>query len=142
MKRYSFKDTIMVVNGLEITGWDEGDDVIAISRRADSATDKMGAGGEMMVSISADRSGSIKIKLQQTSSSNKYLMGLMALQEAGGSSFVPIAAMFQDTYRNDLAAGTSGYLRKPPDMNRGAAAGTQEWEVIVERLDLLFGDVF
>ena len=142
MKRYSFKDTIMVINGLEVTGWAEGDDAITIERRADSATDKVGAGGEMMVSISADRSGSVKIKLQQTSSSNKWLMAMLALQEAGCSSFVPIACMFQDTYRNDLAAGTSGYLKKPPSMTRGAEAGTQEWEVIVERLDLLFGDVF
>lgn len=141
MKRYSFKDTIMVVNGLEITGWDEGDDVIDISRREDSISDKVGAGGEMMASVSADRSGSIKIKLQQTSSSNKFLMALCAVQEAAGSDFVPVACMFQDTYRNDLAAGTQGYIKKPADMKRGQKGNSQEWEIIVERLDLLYGDV-
>lgn len=141
MKRYSFKDTIVVVNGLEITGWSEGDDVIAISRREDSASDKIGAAGEMMVSVSADRSGSIKVKLQQTSPSNKFLMSLCALQEAAGSDFVPVALMFQDTYRNDLAAGTQGYIKKPADMNRGQKGNDQEWEIIVERLDLLYGDV-
>lgn len=141
MKRYSFQDCVMLVNGVEITGWDEGDDVIKVSRRADAITDKVGAGGEMMVSVSADRSGEFAFKLQQTSSSNKYLQQLMDLQQASGSNFVPIGVLFQDTYRNDMASGASGYLKKPPEMSRGANAGTQEWTVVVERLDLVFGNV-
>ena len=80
MKVYSFQNTVMLVNGVEITGWDEGDDVIQIERLSDSASHKIGAAGDMMVSISADKSGSFKFKLQQTSSSNKYLMSLCALQ--------------------------------------------------------------
>ena len=79
MKRYSFQDTVVLVNGVEITGWADGDDVIGIKRRVDSVSDKMGASGEMMVSVSADRSGEISFKLQQTSSSNKYLNQLCEL---------------------------------------------------------------
>ena len=77
MKVYSFQNTVMLVNGVEITGWDEGDDVIQIERLSDSASHKIGAAGDMMVSISADKSGSFKFKLQQTSSSNNasLLMG-------------------------------------------------------------------
>jgi Protein of unknown function (DUF3277) len=141
MKRYSFQDCIMLVNGVEITGWDEGDDVIKVARRADAITDKVGAGGEMMVSVSADRSGEFTFKLQQTSSSNKFLQQLMDLQQAAGSLFVPVSVMFQDTYRSDMATGTFGYLKKPPEMTRGAAAGSQEWVVVVERLDLVFGSI-
>lgn len=139
MKRYSFLDTIMIVNGVEITGWDEGDDVIDIARRVDSASDKVGAGGEMMVSVSADKSGEFKFKLMQTSSSNVFLMSLCALQEAGGSEFIPVACLFQDTYRNDLASGTAGYIKKPTDMKRGSKGQSQEWTIVSERLDLLFG---
>lgn len=141
MKRYSFADTIMIVNGIEIVGWDEGDDVIDIERRTDSASDKVGAGGEMMVSISADRSGSFKFKLLQTSSSNAYLLGLCALQQASGALFVPCVCLFKDTYRNDLASGGAGYIVKPAGVKRGAKAGTQEWQINVERLDQLFGVV-
>lgn len=140
MKVYSFNNTVMLVNGVEITGWDEGDDVIQIKRLSDSASHKIGAGGEMMVSLSADKSGAFTFKLQQTSSSNKYLNSLLALQEGGAKTFVPINTLFQDTYRNDLATGTVGYLRKAPDLSRGAKAGTHEWEVITERLDMLLGD--
>jgi hypothetical protein len=140
MKVYSFNNTVMLVNGVEITGWAEGDDVIDISRRADSASDKVGADGTMMVSISADKSGEFKFKLQQTSGSNKFLMSLCALQEGGAKTFVPVNVLFQDTYRNDMATGTVGYIKKPTDVQRGAQAGNQEWTVVVERLDLLLGD--
>lgn len=140
MRVYSFGNTVMLVNGVEITGWADGDDVINIARRSDSASDKIGANGDMMVSISSDKSGEFAFKLQQTSSSNKYLAGLMALQEGGAKTFVPVNVLFQDTFRNDLATGTIGYIKKPADLQRGAAAGTQEWTVVVERLDLLLGD--
>lgn len=141
MRRYSFQDTVMVINGVEITGWDEGDDTIQVKRRVDSITDKVGAGGDMMVSISADKSGEFTFKLQQTSSSNKFLNNILMTQEAAGSVFVPVSVLFQDTYRRDMASGTVGYIKKPADMIRGATGQSQEWVVVVERLDLAFGDV-
>lgn len=140
MNVYSFQNTVMLVNGVEITGWSDGDDVIKIGRRADSASDKVGANGDMMVSISADKSGEFTFKLQQTSSSNKYLMSLCALQEGGAKTFVPVNVLFQDTYRQDLATGTVGYLKRPPELSRGPQGGDQEWVIVVERLDLLLGD--
>lgn len=140
MKVYSFQNTVMLVNGVEITGWSDGDDVIKINRRVDSASDKVGAGGSMMVSISSDKSGEFTFKLQQTSSSNKFLAGLVALQEGGAKTFVPVTCLFQDTYRQDLATGTVGYLKKPADLSRGDKAGDQEWTIVVERLDMLLGD--
>lgn len=140
MKVYSFQNTVMLVNGVEITGWADGDDVIKIARRNDSASDKIGADGSMMVSLSADKSGEFTFKLQQTSSANKYLQGLCALQEGGAKLFVPVNVLFQDTYRQDLATGTVGYIKRPAELNRGAQAGTQEWTIVVERLDQLLGD--
>ena len=140
MRVYSFSNTVVLVNGVELTAWSDGDDVIKINRRADSASDKVGAGGDMMVSISSDKSGEFTFKLQQVSPSNKYLMGLCALMEFSASTFVPVIVLFQDTYRNDLAAGTVGYIKKPADMARGAQANDQEWVIVVERLDMLLGD--
>jgi hypothetical protein len=140
MKVYSFQNTVMLINGVEITGWAEGDDAIKIARLNDSASHKIGAGGDMVVSISADKSGTFTFKLQQTSSANKYLMGLCALQEGGAKTFVPVNCLFQDSYRNDLATGTIGYIKRPPELARGTQANDQEWTVVVERLDMLLGD--
>ena len=55
MENYSFKNNILLINDTEITGYDEGDDVIQAERLNDSALHKIGADGEMVVSLSADR---------------------------------------------------------------------------------------
>ena len=50
MKEYSFLNTLLLVNGVEITGFDEGDDVITLERINDSAAHNIGTDGEMTVS--------------------------------------------------------------------------------------------
>lgn len=137
MKEYSFLDVLLLVNGVEIGGFDEGDDVISLERLNDSATHKIGTDGEMTVSISADRSGSVTFRLLQSSDSNFYLSGLINAQENG--AFVPIFVQFKDTRGLDLGSGTQGYITKPASMIRGTNANSQEWMIVVERLDLLHG---
>ena len=137
MKEYSFLDTLLLINGVEISGFDEGDDVISLDRLNDSAAHKIGTDGEMTVSISADRSGTMTFRLMQSSDSNIYLSGLITAQENG--AFVPIFAQFADTKGLDLGSGTQGYITKPASMVRGTNANSQEWVVVVERLDLLHG---
>lgn len=137
MQTFSFLDTVVLINGVEITGWAEGDDVISIDRLGDSASHVIGADGEMTVSLSADRSGEVIFNLMQGSSSNAYLSGLITTQENG--AFIPIFIQFKDTKGNDLASGTQGYIPKPAGMQRGMNAQSQEWRVVVERLDMLHG---
>lgn len=140
MKAYSFLNTVVLVNGVALTHWADGDDVIDISRLEDSATHKIGADGKMAVSISADKSGKMTFKLMQTSPANKVLSALSAAQGEGTGSFVPCSVLFQDTYRKDQGTGTVGYVQKPADMTRGAGVNMTEWTIIVERLDMLLGD--
>jgi hypothetical protein len=135
MKEYSFLDTLLLVNGVEISSFDEGDDVITLERLNDSATHKIGTDGEMTVSISADRSGTVTFRLMQSSDSNAYLSGLINAQENG--AFVPIFVQFKDTRGNDLGSGTQGYINRPATMTRGTNPNGQEWMITVERLDLL-----
>lgn len=135
MENYSFLDTTLLVNGVEITGFDEGDDVITLERINDSSAHKIGVDGVMTVSISADRSGMVTFRLMQSSDSNAYLSGLINAQENG--AFVPIFVQFKDTKGNDLGSGTQGYIPRPASMVRGQNANSQEWMITVERLDLL-----
>lgn len=137
MRAYSFLDTIVLVNGIEIGGWTEGDDVIQMERLNDSASHSIGADGEMTLSLSADRSGVMRFNLQQSSESNAVLSGLINVQENG--AFVPVFVQFKDTRGNDLASGTQGYIPRPANMARGTAVNGQEWSVVVERLDMLVG---
>ena len=137
MKEYSFLDTLLLVNGVEINGFDEGDDVINLDRLNDSAAHKIGTDGEMTVSISADRSGTCTFRLMQSSDSNTYLSGLITAQENG--AFIPIFLQFKDTRGLDIGSGTQGYINRPATMTRGTNANSQEWIITVERLDMLHG---
>jgi len=135
MKEYSFLNTLLLVNGVEINGFDEGDDVIQLARINDSSSHKIGSDGEMSLSISADRSGTVTFRTMQTADSNEYLSGLVNAAENG--AFVPIFVQFKDTKGGDLGSGTQGYIAKPADMIRGTNANSQEWIITVERLDML-----
>lgn len=135
MKEYSWLNTVMLVNGVEIGGWDEGDDVITLERLNDSAAHKVGVDGEMTLSISADRSGVARFRLMQTSDSNEFLSGLISAQENG--AFVPIFVQFKDVKGGDFGSGTQGYIPRPAPMVRGQNANNQEWSIVVERLDMI-----
>lgn len=135
MKQFSFSNTVLLVNGVEIVGFDEGDDVINLARINPSSAHVVGADGELTLSISADRSGEVSFRLLQTSDSNIYLSGLVLAAENG--AFVPIFIQFKDSSGGDLGSGTQGFITKPADMTRGTNAQGNEWMIIVERLDLL-----
>lgn len=135
MQAYSFLDNTLLVSGAEMQGFDEGDDVINVARLNNSANHIVTVDGTMVVSLSADRSGEIRFRLMQTSSSNAFLSALVAGQENG--AFVPTFVQLKDNRNNDLGSGTQGYIQKPADMTRGANANSQEWVIIVERLDML-----
>lgn len=140
MQVYGFGNVGFFINGVQITGFAKGDDVIKVRRRTPSASDEVGADGRMVVSVSSDKSGEFTIKLQQSSPSNAYLMKLLTAMEVSATGYVPIAAKMQDMYRNDLAAGALGYIAKLPDLSRGEKATDQEWVIVVENLVLLFGE--
>lgn len=136
MKIYSFLETTLIINGTEMTGWDQGDDSIIARRLNDSGQHMIGNRGEMIVSLTADRSGEFVFKLQQTSQSNEFLSTLSSLGENG--AFVPIFVQFKDNLGGDIIDGTKGYIPKPADIQRGNLVQPQEWRVVVERLNLDF----
>lgn len=135
MQNYSFLNTVLFINGIEISGYDEGDDVIKLERREDSASDIVGADGELIVGISADRSGTCVFRLLQASDSNGFMSGLINIQEAAGV-IPPIGIVFRDTVGQDLATGLQGYINKPSGMVRGMKPGMQEWTLTFETLTL------
>lgn len=139
MKCYSWLTNHFFINGVEITGFGEGDDVLSVKRRKPMASDKMGAGGKMMVSLLTDKSVEVRVKLQQTSPSNSYLNKLAMTME-GPATFVPVEGLWQDTYRQDRGVTSLGYISEIPEFRRGEEAGEQEWAFVFERGDFLLGN--
>ena len=135
MRLYSFKETTLILDGLEVTGFDESDDSIVMRRLEDSMGHNIGNKGEMAVWVRASRAGEIVFKLMQTSVDNQRLSLAMAAAENG--LFVPIVVMFKDNLGGDLITGNRGYLRRPADQTRGTPTSSNSWSIVVERLDML-----
>ena len=140
MKNYAFQNVVVYLNGIEVDAFAEGDDVISAGMSVEQVMTSVGADGHMVTSISSDKSGFFKLKLQATSPTNKVLSLLSNAQRAGTSTFVPIVGLIQDLHRQDLVTGTVGVIKKQPDFTRGVKGGDMEWEITFERVDMLLGD--
>jgi hypothetical protein len=139
MKFYDWRKCHVLIDGVKVTGWAAGDDVFGIERRSPNATDEMGADGKMTVSMSADKSVKVDLKLAQTSPMNAILA---KVAKAGDSleTFVPVTVTFADSYRMDGAQTTLGYVEKPAPLKRGAKANNVEWTLILEAGYMDLGD--
>ena len=137
MDNYSFSENELIIDGVPISGFAEGDDVIAFSRRVDQTSSVVGADGKMAVAVNADKSGEAVINLLQTSASNALLGGITAAVDAG--VFVPVTIQSFNTGNDDLMIGTQGYVTKHADVVRGTGINTQTWTIVVENLSMLTG---
>lgn len=137
MKLYSFLETTLLINGREMTGFDQSDDSIIVRRLEDSMGHVVGNKGEMAAFVRGSKAGEVVFKLQQTSDDNTFLSALIAAAENG--AFIPVAFMYKDNLGNDIVTGNKGYIRRPADMQRGTPVGSQAWGIVVERMDILHG---
>jgi hypothetical protein len=140
MKAYSFLNNTVLINGVPVTQWSEDNDAMKIERAEDSVKSKVGVDGKMAIAINANKSGKLTIKLMQTSPMNKVLEGFLHLQEDGPQSMVPIAFLFQDSWRQDIGKGAFGYIVKQADIKRGGEIVAQEWSFMFENISILLGD--
>ena len=139
MKNFDFRKNHLFINGVEVSNYGKGDDVLSIERMANIADDEVGADGNMTVSLNADKRVKVTVKLMQTSPDNKRF-SLQARAEDSLDSFVPVTGSWKDSYRNDSADFSIGYIQKHSDIKRGAHANETETVFIFERGDLLLGD--
>jgi hypothetical protein len=123
----------------EVTEWSDDGDCFMFKRREDSASDKVGCAGDMVVFRNANKSAEFTLKLMQTSPTNRYLMAGLDLME-NSPQFGLCSISFIDTNRQDTALGILGYVKKPPDIERGKEVKVQEWTIVVEKGALDLGD--
>ena len=64
MHFYDWRNITLLIDGVKVTGWWEGDDVLGFKRIADSVTTGVGVDGEMFVSLNADKRVSERSKME------------------------------------------------------------------------------
>ncbi len=131
---YSFKNVVFLMGGIPITGFAEGDDVIQIGHRVDEIFSmEIGADGFGVSTQSADESGEIIIRLQQTSDSNIFLSLKFGLMKRGIIPSIPFL-MKDSGSLLQVAAAAACVIQKPADSPLGTGLNDREWKFTAERL--------
>lgn len=134
MNFHAFGNLLPMLNGIPLTGFAEGDDVINVKRNADTFGHKVGADGRMTAYRNSDESGTVTLKFMQGSEGSKVFDTIFTQLSAKSIPFVPagFALMNPSTGENVVAA--PGYIKRPADWVRGTNVNEEEWEFVCENL--------
>ena len=141
---YSFQDVqaalvgiggvINLGNGAAVA--EEG---ITISMTAEKNTMTIGADGEGMHSLHANKSGSVTVRLLKTSPINAQLMALYdaqtLLSSAHGSNIITIT----NPQSGDITTCRSCAFKKKPDIVYAKEGGMNEWTWEAIKIDTVLG---
>jgi hypothetical protein len=134
---WDFKTSVLLVGGLQIQGFGEGDDSISFEPEADLYSDDIGADAEVIRNRLNDLRGTFRIRLQKTSPSNLVLSGLLAADRLDDSGIVPI--LLKTGRVDSTLFAAHGWVMRLPTASFGTRAGVLEWPLRVPRVDVLHG---
>ncbi len=123
----------LVVGTVAITGFAEGS-MIEVERNEDAIYPYVGTQGEVAIAESADKTGTIKITLMQTSPSVQYL-NTLAKQKGDEAAF---AVSIVNMNTNGVSAsGTKARVKKMAAEAYDKEVTEREFEIFVSDLDMV-----
>jgi Protein of unknown function (DUF3277). len=133
MQTYSFLDVhaaIVGPGGAFSLGSDAGaaDEGIDIEASEDINTKLVGAGGQVMHSLHADRSGKISVNLLKTSPVNGQLTALYNFQTASGANHGQNTLVITNVATGDVITAKQVAFAKYPKLTYAKDGGMNTWE--------------
>lgn len=144
MSTYSFIDVnaTLVGAGAVIdlgSGSANAEEGISIVAAADKNTMLIGADGEGMHSLHADKSGQITVRLLKTSPKNAQLMALYDGQSLSSSAWGNNVITVTHSASGDTTVARSCAFKKRPDLNYRKDGDIVEWVFDSIKIDGLLG---
>lgn len=115
------------------------DEGISVQRAGDKNAMTIGADGEGMNSLRADKSGTITVRLLKTSPLNAQLMALYDAQSLSSTLWGQNVITVTQSGVGDIHTGRQCAFKKVPDMNYKKDGDIVEWVFDVVKLDSLLG---
>ncbi len=131
MKTYNPAQVAIIVGGFPLTGFAD-DSKVTVERAEDSWSMQIGVDGEGTRSKSNNKSGSIKISLNQSSESNQTLSTLLIQDELNGGGLVPV--LVKDASGNSIYTAANAFITKFPSAEFGRESKTREWMIKTDNL--------
>lgn len=143
-KTYSFLDIQATLVGVGAVinlgaGAAVSEEGITISQSGDKNTMTVGADGEGMHSLHADKSGTLAVRLLKTSPTNAKLMALYAVQSLSSAVWGQNVITVTNPQIGDVTTCRGVAFKKKPDMSYAKDGGTYEWTFDVIKIDTLLG---
>lgn len=123
---YDHSQTTLKINGKEIDGFADGNDVLVIADAKDLGEIIYGASGEAVFIGKCSKGGTVKIKLLQSSKSGDFLDTLINEQRNNLAGFKQLTLDFYDTVSGDQITGSEGFFIINGDYVRGEGHNPQE----------------
>lgn len=144
MKTYSFLDVncAMVGPGLMVSlgaGAAVSSEGISFSFTGNINTPTIGADGEGMNSLRADKSGRIVVRLLKSSPTNAILMAAVALQRMNSSMHGQNTITLFDRNKGDSITAQQVAFEKIPDLTFATEAQPVEWTFTAIKMDPILG---
>lgn len=144
MSTYSFLDvacTLASDDGVIDVGYGAGvaEEGITFAMAGDKNTMIIGADGEGMHSLHADKSGQVTIRLLKTSPANAKLMNLYVLQQSSPRKWGKNTITMTNSGANDKASATKCAFKKAPDIANAKDGALLEWVFDSIKVDTKLG---
>lgn len=133
VKTYNPKEVIVTLGVHIVTGYAD-DSFVTIDPNGDGITKKVGCDGEIVRSISPDKTYTVKLSLLQTSASNSFLQERYNQDQKDGNGLFPI--LIHDLQGGLLFSSEAAWAAKVASRGYGKEANNREWEIHTAEADL------
>ena len=145
MATYSFLDVTASLTGptgvIDLgQGSANSEEGITQTMGGNKNTMTIGADGEVMHSLHADKSGSITVTLLKTSPVNKKLSLAYNAQSQSSATWGNNVIVIRNTASGDISTARSCAFQKQPDFNNAKEGGTVAWVFDCGKIDQLLGE--
>lgn len=145
MSTYSFLDVAASLTCDDATidlgyGAAVADEGLTFARAGDKNSMTIGADGEGMHSMHADKSGTVTIRLLKTSPNNAKLMNLYNLQAGNTKKWGKNTITFNHSGSGDNGTASLCAFRKAPDLKYAKDGDIIEWAFDAIKLDTKLGE--
>lgn len=132
---YSSKEVSVAWTGQKLDGL-APDSFVTFSLNSDITDEEVGADGQVNISRLPDGSGTCTISLQQNSTSNLILSGILAAQVGVTKAFVTGSLTVVDPSGSVLALMTGAHIKTAPENSLGSTATgvTRDWVFFCETM--------
>lgn len=145
MATYSFLDVTASLTGptgvIDLgQGSANSEEGITQTMGGNKNTMTIGADGEVMHSMHADKSGTITVTLLKTSPVNKKLSLAYNAQSQSSATWGNNVIVIRNTASGDISTARSCAFQKQPDFNNAKEGGTVAWVFDCGKIDQLLGE--